>query len=75
MLPNQEILLKLVSTKMPFGKYKGTLICDLPVSYLEWFERKGYPDGKLGEYLSLMHTLKTNGLTDIIYGLKKMVGQ
>lgn len=75
MLPNQEILLKLVSTKMPFGKYKGTLICDLPVSYLEWFERKGYPDGKLGKYLSLMHTLKTNGLTDIIYGLKKMVGQ
>ena len=41
--PNPEILLSLVKTKMPFGKYKDRLICDLPVSYLEWFQRKGFP--------------------------------
>lgn len=46
--PNPELLLELVAMKMPFGKYKGTLLCDLPVSYLEWFQREGFPKGKLG---------------------------
>ncbi len=43
--PNGELLLQLVTMKMPFGKYKDTLLCDLPVSYLEWFQRKGFPKG------------------------------
>lgn len=42
--PDPQILLALVRMKMPFGKYKETLLCDLPVSYLEWFNRKGFPD-------------------------------
>ena len=46
--PNAELLLTLVKMKMPFGKYKDRLLCDLPVSYLEWFARKGFPVGKLG---------------------------
>lgn len=73
MFQNQEeTLMKLVSMKMPFGKYEGKLLCDLPISYLEWFERKGFPQGKLGEYLSLLHTIKSNGLEDILYGLKRL---
>lgn len=67
-----EQLLKLVSTKMPFGKYEGTLISDLPVSYLEWFARKGFPTGKLGELLSICLTIKSNGLEHILYELKRI---
>ena len=47
---------------MPFGKYKGTVLCNLPVSYLEWFNRKGFPDGKLGMLLQTMFEIKSNGL-------------
>ena len=67
-----EQLLKLVSTKMPFGKYEGTLISDLPVSYLEWFARKGFPAGKLGELLSICLTIKSNGLEHILHELKRI---
>jgi uncharacterized protein len=48
--------------KMPYGKYKGVLLRHLPVSYLEWFARKGFPAGKLGMQLSTMHEIKQNGL-------------
>lgn len=68
----QEILMKLVTMKMPFGKYEGKILADLPVSYLEWFQRKGFPQGKLGEYLSLLHTIKSNGLDNILYELKRL---
>jgi uncharacterized protein len=64
--------LKLVTVKMPYGKFKDRLICDLPVSYLEWFDRKGFPSGKLGEQLQLMHTIKSNGLEHILSGLKRL---
>ena len=57
-----EILEALVKTKMPFGKYKGVLMCDLPVYYLEWFARKGLPAGKLGMMMSTMLVIKSNGL-------------
>lgn len=65
-------LLTLTTTKMPFGKYKDRLLCDLPVHYLEWFAREGFPKGKLGEQLQIIHTIKTNGLDHILVGLKKM---
>jgi uncharacterized protein (DUF3820 family) len=48
--------------KMPYGKYKGVLLRHLPVSYLEWFARKGFPAGKLGMQLSTMYEIKQNGL-------------
>ncbi len=57
-----NLLLQLATMKMPFGKYKGTLICKLPISYLEWFNRKGFPVGKLGVLLQTMYEIKLNGL-------------
>jgi len=56
---------------MPFGKYKDTLLCDLPVSYLEWFQRKGFPKGKLGQLLQTIYEIKLNGLDDLLRPLKK----
>jgi uncharacterized protein len=59
---NNQLLVELVSAKMPFGKYKGVLLRNLSVSYLEWFARKGFPAGKLGMQLSTMYEIKHNGL-------------
>jgi len=66
MMPDPNILKELHTTEMPFGKYKGWKISRLPVSYLEWFERQGFPPGKLGMLLSTMHIIKTNGLEDLV---------
>ncbi|ADR20564.1 hypothetical protein MATR_18130 [Marivirga tractuosa] len=68
---NPEILKDLVRVKMPFGKYKGTLLCNLPVSYLEWFKRKdGFPPGKLGMQMETLWVIKTNGLEDLLKPLR-----
>lgn len=67
-----EILKDLVRHEMPFGKYKGRKLCDLPTHYLEWFASKGFPKGKLGMQLATVYEIKTNGLEEIIYQLKKM---
>ncbi|WP_220101327.1 DUF3820 family protein [Chitinophaga oryzae] len=69
--PNPEILQQLVTMKMPFGKYKDVILCDLPVSYLEWFQRNGFPKGKLGMMLETMLVIKMNGLTHLLTPLKK----
>lgn len=71
MLPNPQLLLDLVNMKMPYGKYKGTVLCNLPVSYLEWFNRKGFPDGKLGMLLQTIYEIKLNGLEYLLQPLKK----
>ncbi len=68
---NPKILLELVTFKMPFGKHKGILLCDLPVSYLEWFSSKGFPPGKMGMLLSTMYEIKLNGLDYLLAPLKK----
>ncbi len=65
-LPNPELLQQLVEAKMPFGKYKDVRIKQLPVSYLEWFARKGFPAGKLGMQLHTMYEIKLNGLEDLL---------
>lgn len=67
-----EILSSLVTAEMPFGKYKGRKLCDLPVYYLEWFASKGFPAGKLGMQLATLYEIKTNGLEEILSGLKKL---
>ena len=67
---NPEILTQLVTMKMPFGKYQGSLICNLPESYLVWFNQKGYPAGKLGILLSTMYEIKLNGLEYLLQPLK-----
>jgi len=69
--PNREILLQLVVMKMPFGKYKGTLLCDLPEFYLAWFKKKGFPKGKLGVLLETIYEIKLNGLAYLLDPLKK----
>jgi hypothetical protein len=73
--PDSQILLQLVSMQMPFGKYKGRLLCNLPVSYLEWFQRKGFPDGKLGMLLQTIYEIKLNGLEYLLEPIKKMKTQ
>ena len=70
MQADPQLLLQLVRMKMPFGKYKETLLCDLPVSYLEWFQRKGFPDGKLGMLLQTIYEIKLNGLEYLLIPLK-----
>jgi uncharacterized protein len=69
--PNGELLLDLVNMKMPFGKYKDTVLCNIPVSYLEWFKKKGFPKGKLGVLLETMYEIKINGLEGLLQPLKK----
>ncbi len=71
MQPDPSILLDLVKQKMPFGKYKDVLLCDLPVSYLEWFQQKGFPAGKLGMQLATIFEIKTNGLGYLLEPLKR----
>ncbi len=71
--PDPEILLQLVNMKMPFGRFKDRLLCHLPVSYLEWFQRKGFPPGKLGVLLETMYVIKLNGLDHLLDPLKKKV--
>ena len=70
-LGNPEILLELTKTKMPFGKYKDRVLSDLPVYYLEWMASKGFPKGKLGMQLATVYEIKTNGLDELLWKLKK----
>ena len=65
------ILLELVKTKMPFGKYKGILICELPDHYLEFFARTGFPKGRLGMLLQTMAEISLNGLRELLTPLKR----
>jgi uncharacterized protein (DUF3820 family) len=72
MQPDPQLLVQLVNMQMPFGKYKGTVLCNLPVSYLEWFNRKGFPEGKLGMLLRTMYEIKLNGLEELLVPIKKI---
>ena len=72
MSPDPQLLLQLVKMQMPFGRYKGTVLCNLPVTYLEWFNRKGFPDGKLGMLLQTMYEIKSNGLEYLLGPLKNI---
>ncbi len=69
--PDPNLLLELVKMQMPFGRYKGYVLCNLPVSYLEWFNRKGFPTGKLGVLLQTMYEIKLNGLEYLLKPLKR----
>lgn len=63
--PNEQ-LVELANTKMPFGKYKGRYLVELPEHYVIWYNTKGFPKGKLGEQLQLIYEIKVNGLEDLI---------
>ncbi|MGD2089222.1 MAG: DUF3820 family protein [Candidatus Aminicenantes bacterium] len=62
LLENRAFLEKLLKTRMPFGKFKGRLLIDLPEPYVAWFARKGFPRGELGKMLQIVHEIKINGL-------------
>lgn len=66
-----EHLQSLLTRTMPFGKYKGSVIADLPGHYLNWFAREGFPPGEIGRLLALMHELDHNGLTSLLDPLRK----
>jgi len=68
---NPEILKKIIITPMPYGKYKGTMICNLPVHYLEWMYTQGFPPGNLGMMLHTIHEIKINGLEYLLIPLKR----
>ena len=68
---NAENLKKLVKFPMPYGKYKGRIIADLPGNYLNWFAREGFPSGELGQLLALMQELDHNGLKYLLDPLRK----
>lgn len=63
--PNLE-LVKLANTKMPYGKYKGRYLVDLPEFYVVWYRNNGFPKGKLGEQLSVIYEIKVNGLEHLL---------
>lgn len=67
---NAEHLQLLVTRTMPFGKYEGRLIADLPGDYLNWFARTGFPKGEIGRLLALMHEIDHNGLSDLLKPLR-----
>lgn len=69
MLEDAEYLLKLANTRMPFGKYAGRLLIDLPEPYVVWFSRKGWPAGELGELLASLYAIKENGLEEMLLPL------
>ncbi|MDD4913055.1 MAG: DUF3820 family protein [Sideroxydans sp.] len=68
---NQSHLELLVTRTMPYGKYQGRLIADLPGNYLNWFARTGFPKGELGQLLALMQELDHNGLSSLLDPLRK----
>ena len=71
MNPDQKKLIQLAHTKMPFGKYEGRFLIDLPEYYMVWYSNKGFPKGQLGEQLQLVYELKLNGLEELIRNIKK----
>jgi uncharacterized protein (DUF3820 family) len=74
-VPDPQVLIDIVNTRMPFGKYKDTLICDMPISYLEWMHNKGFPPGKLGMMLSTVFEIKSNGVDQILRQIKQKYGR
>jgi hypothetical protein len=66
-----QILVELVRIRMPFGKYKGRILCDLPEPYLVWFQQKGFPPERIGVLLSALYEIKLNGLEYLLKPIRK----
>ncbi len=68
---DSDSLEKLVTREMPYGKYQGRLMADLPGDYLNWFAREGFPKGEIGRLLALMHEIDHNGLSALLDPLRR----
>jgi uncharacterized protein (DUF3820 family) len=66
-----HMLMELVRLRMPFGKYKNRILCDLPAPYLAWLQRKGFPAGRIGVLLSALYEIKLNGLEYLLKPIRK----
>jgi uncharacterized protein (DUF3820 family) len=64
--PDHQQLINTAKAQMPYGKYKGRFLSDIPEPYLVWMSQKGFPDGKLGEMLALVYEMKINGLEHLL---------
>ena len=71
-MPDGNMLRAIVTMQMPFGKYKGTILKNLPISYLEWFARKGFPKSKLGNLLQCLLEIKMNGLEGLLREIERL---
>lgn len=71
MIEDRQFLIDLAKMKMPFGKYKGKYLIDLPEHYIVWYKNKGFPNGKLGKQMELVYELQLNGLEDIIRKIRR----
>jgi len=71
MMPDKEYLLKLMRTRMPFGKYKGKLLIDLPEPYIVWMAGKGFKNDSLGKMLQTVYEIKLNGLEYLLEPIRK----
>ncbi|OIQ17986.1 MAG: hypothetical protein BM556_11220 [Bacteriovorax sp. MedPE-SWde] len=67
---NKEWLVKLARQRMPFGKYQGRVLIDLPDDYVIWFYNKGFPPGEMGKLLGLLYEIQLNGLESLVHPLK-----
>jgi hypothetical protein len=68
--PQSKMLIQLVIMRMPYGKYKGPLLCDLPEPYLSWYHAKGFPKGQMGQLLASIYEIKLNGLEYLLKPIK-----
>jgi len=68
---DHDSLIRLANARMPFGKYSGRLLIDLPEPYVVWFSHKGYPKGEIGKLLEALYVIKENGLESL---LRPLVG-
>ncbi len=68
---DKKILIDLVTMKMPYGKYKGRLLSDLPEFYIVWYQQKGFPEGRLGMLLATLYEIKLNGLEHLLQTIKQ----
>jgi len=72
---NPQILVDLATVRMPFGRYKNCILCDLPETYLVWFHQRGFPAGKIGILLTSMYEIKVNGLEHLLKPIRKFEQQ
>jgi len=70
-LQDKQFLIEVSKMRMPYGKYKGRFLIDLPEHYIVWYRNKGFPKGKMGQMLGLVYELQLNGLEDMIRKIRR----